>query len=94
MGLATSLGGVFTKALGRSGATVLIGSGLSLASFAAITAATTSMLTAAVGYFGDLPQAVLQLVLLAGTGQALSMLGAALLTRAAIQAANLGLTKT
>lgn len=94
MGILSSLGSLGTKLIGRSGATMLIGSGLSLASYAAIATATTAMLSQAVGFFSGLPSVCLSLVLLCGAGQALSLIGAALLTRAAIQAANLGLTKT
>lgn len=94
MGMASTVGSMLTKLIGKSGARMLIGSGLSLATFAAITTATTAMLTAAVGYFGGLPAVCLQLVLLCGAGQALSLIGAALLTRSAIQSAGLGLTKT
>ena len=94
MGLLASAGTLLTKIVGRSGATMLLGSGLSVASYAAIATATTAALTSAVGFMGQMPAAMLQLVLLSGAGQALSIVGAALLTRAAIQAASLGLTKT
>ena len=93
MGLLSSAGTLLTKVVGRSGATVLLGSGLSLASYAAIATATSAALASAVSFLGAMPQAMLQLVLLAGTGQALSIIGAALLTRAAINAASLGITK-
>lgn len=94
MGLFTSAAAMLTKIVGRSGATILTGAGVSLASYAAIATATTAALSGAVGFFNGLPSAVLQLVLLAGAAQALSIVGAALLTSAAISAASLGFTKT
>lgn len=89
-----ALGSFLTKLVGKSGATILTGAGLSIASYAAITTAATTALTVAVNSFSGLGSDLANIVLLCGVGQSISILGAAILTRAAIQSANLGLTKT
>jgi len=83
-----------SKLVGNGAARVLTGAGLSVASYAAIATACTAALTAAVNSFNGLGSDLANIVLLCGVGESISIIGAALLTRAAIQAANLGLTKT
>lgn len=79
--------------IGESFARVLSGAGLSMVSFAGITAVVTGALTLAVQYVNGISGAMLQIVLLLGTGHALSLIGAALLTRAAMTSAGIGFKK-
>lgn len=68
-------------------ARVLIGGGLTLLVSAGVSAAVDGLLGDAIRTLGSLPATVLDLVLLGGLGTALSVIGSALLTRAAILAA-------
>lgn len=79
--------------LGVGFAKVLTGAGLSMVSFGAITAVVTGGLTLAVGYVGALPSAMLNIMLMYGMGHAISIIGAALLTRAAMTSAGIGFKK-
>lgn len=88
------IGGILEKVLGNSAARVLTGAGLSVASYGAITVAITASLGALTSSFSALPSAMLNIILLSGAGQAISIIGAAMLTRAAINSAAVGLTKT
>lgn len=71
------------KLLGNSAARFLYGGGFALASYAAITTAVTGALNAAEGYIGGFGGDLLQIVLLAGVSDALTLIGVAILTRAA-----------
>lgn len=71
------------KLLGNSAARFLFGGGFALASYAAITTAVTGALNATQGYIGGMGGDLLKIVLLAGVSDALTLIGAALLTRAA-----------
>lgn len=71
------------KLLGNSAARFLIGGGFALASYAAVTTAVTGALNATQGYIGGFGGDLLKIVLLAGVSDALTLIGAALLTRAA-----------
>ena len=88
------IGGILEKVLGNGAARVLTGAGLSVAGYAAITVAITAALAALTSSFSALPSAMLNIILLSGAGQAISIIGAAMLTRAAINSAAVGLTKT
>jgi hypothetical protein len=74
------------KLLGNSVARVLFGGGMALASFAVLTTAITGALNATQGYIGGFGGDLLKIVLLAGVSDALTIIGAALLTRAAWEA--------
>lgn len=74
-------------ALGGAAARVLTGAGLALVVFTGLNFAVENVLEYGVAMLGAVPQDVLQLALLTGVGEALSMVGSALLTRAAIIAA-------
>jgi len=87
-------GGTLERILGNSAARVLTGAGLSVASYGAITVAISTALGALTSSFSSLPTAMLNIILLSGVGQAVSIIGAAMLTRAAINSAAVGLTKT
>jgi len=89
-----SLFSFFRRLFGSGIATFLTGAGLSVASYTAIAAACTAALSAAVTSFDGLGSDVANIVLLCGVGQSISIIGAAMLTRAAIQSANVGVTKT
>lgn len=78
-----SLFAFLEKLLGNSAARFLYGGGFALASFAAITTAVTASLNAAQGYIGGFGGDLLKIVLLAGVSDALTLIGAAMLTRAA-----------
>jgi len=90
----SGIGSLLQKTLGNSVARVLTGAGLSVASYGAITVAITAALSALTSSFSALPSAMLNIILLSGCGQAISIIGAAMLTRAAINSAAVGLTKT
>jgi len=90
----SGIGSLLQKTLGNSAARVLTGAGLSVASYGAITVAISTALSALTSSFSALPSAMLNIILLAGVGQAISIIGAAMLTRAAINSATVGLTKT
>lgn len=82
--------------LGDSVGRVLSGAGLSLVSMAALLPLVTSALNAAasaVGGIGGIGGDVLNVILLFGFGEALSVMGAAMLTRMSVQAAGVGLKK-
>ncbi len=76
--------------------TLLVGAGLSLVTFTALNPLIESMLESAASSLNGLPLAAVQWTLLAGVGDALSILGSAILTRLSIVAASnaLGLRKT
>lgn len=78
-----SLFAFLEKLLGNSAARFLVGGGFALASYAAITTAVTGALNATQGYIGGFGGDLLKIVLLAGVSDALTLIGAALLTRAA-----------
>lgn len=80
--------------LGEAGARILTGGGLALASYAALSTVVTAMLNQAVSAFANLPANIAGAVLASGCGEALSIVGAAMLTRVALQSSMLGLTRT
>lgn len=83
----------FEKFIGKSGAMFLTGAGLSVASYAAIATAATTALNGATNAFGGLGGELAAIVYMCGVGQAVSIIGAAMLTKAAIQSASLGIMK-
>jgi len=83
-----------SKLVGNGAARVLTGAGLSVVSYAAISTACIAALSAAVNNFNNLGTDVLNIVLLCGVGETISIIGAALLTAAAIRSGSLGITKT
>jgi len=76
--------------------TLLVGAGLSLVTFTALNPLIETMLESAASSLNGLPLAAVQWTLLSGAGDALSILGSAILTRLSIVAASnaLGLRKT
>jgi len=85
---------LLSKLLGNSAARVLSGAGLSLASYAALSTATLAALNAVSAAFSNVSADVANLVLLFGVGQAISIIGAAMLTRVALQSVTLGITRS
>lgn len=63
---------------------ILVGAGMSLVVFTFIEPLIQDLLNSAANYVGGLPEIALQLILLSGVGEALSIIGSALLTRVAI----------
>lgn len=80
--------------VGDSIANALIGGGLALVSWGALSVVLTTALDAAADAFGGLPGDVLSILLIGGLGQILSILGSAMLTRLAITSASMGLRKS
>lgn len=78
MGLKTLLSNVLKGSLGK----VLRGAGLGLFTYAVLVGAVTAALSGLVATVGGLPSEALQFFLLCGMGDAISILGAALLTAA------------
>jgi hypothetical protein len=85
---------LLSKLLGNGAARVLSGAGLSLASYAALSAAVLAALNGVAGAFANVSADVANLVLLFGVGESISIIGAAMLTRVALQSAALGITRS
>lgn len=79
--------------LGESVARMLTGAGLSVVSYAAILPIVMAALNAAAAAFRGINADALNLILLFGIGEAISAIGAAMLTRMAISSASVGLKK-
>ena len=79
--------------LGDAFARVLTGAGLSMVSMAALLPLVTTALNAAASAVGGIGGDLLNVILLFGFGEALSVMGAAMLTRMSIQAATFGIKK-
>lgn len=77
--------------LGSAGSRVLTGAGLGLASFAAFSSIISVALNSAAAAFGGLPSAIAALIYISGMGTAMSAIGSAILTRAAIESARVSL---
>lgn len=84
------LGGI----AGSLGTRVLVGTGLALAVATGLDVLVSNSLSFVVAQFSGLPANIGSIVLLFGLGEALSILGAALLTRAVLAAALVGVAKT
>lgn len=89
----TVLQGLLGGLVGSLAPRVLVGGGLALALAVGLDTLVSSFLSQVVASIGGIPADTLQIMLLAGLGQALSILGGALLTRAALAAALAGVTK-
>lgn len=87
------LGALLASLLGTAGARILTGLGLGLTTFAVLTPAILLALNTARAMTAGITSSVLQLVLISGLGEAVSAIGAAMLTRAAIDAGRVALTK-
>lgn len=74
-------------------ARMLSGAGMSVVSFAAILPVVTAALNLCASSIGGLPSDVASLMLLSGAGECVSIIGSATLTRMAINAAQVGITK-
>lgn len=83
--------GLVTWALSGFVARIMVGAGLTFITATTLTALVESALGDIAGGMSGLPSAALQLALLGGVAQFLSIIGSALLTRAAIRAAMAGL---
>jgi hypothetical protein len=70
-------------------ARVFVALGIALFTYSGIIALVQGFLDSATGFIGGLPASVLALIGIAGIDQALSIIGSALLTRAAINAAKI-----
>lgn len=85
---------LFLKGLfGGAIANLLIGGGMAVVSFAALKLAIEGGLTVVQSYVGGLPSDIFGVVMLLGFGDALSMIGSALLVRAAIASASVGIAR-
>lgn len=85
---------LLTNLLGTAAARVLTGAGLGLATFAALTPLVLAALNAAATRFNGIASNVANVMLLSGFGLAVTMIGSAMLTRVAIDAGKVALTKT
>lgn len=72
-------------------ANVLAGAGLGVVSYAGLSAAILAALSVVQTYFSGLPADMFGMVMLLGVGEALSMIGSALLVRAAIASAGISI---
>ncbi|MBN7134759.1 hypothetical protein A7A76_08505 [Lysobacter enzymogenes] len=87
------LGALLASLLGTAAARVLTGVGVGLVTYAALTPLINSGLTIVRNMAAGITGSVLQICLLAGLGDCISMLGSALLTRAAISAGRVAMAK-
>jgi hypothetical protein len=85
-----ALGELLTGLLGGLLARVLIGAGMGVVTYGVLTTAVAGALSAMVAQFGGIPSDMLNLLLLSGVGQGLSIIGAAMTARAAMRAASVG----
>ncbi len=85
-----ALGELLTGLLGGLLARVLIGAGMGVVTYGVLTTAVAGALSAMVAQFGGIPADMLNLLLLSGVGQGLSIIGAAMTARAAMRAASVG----
>lgn len=85
-----ALGELLTGLLGGLLARVLIGAGMGVVTYGVLTTAVAAGLNAMVAQFGGMPADMLNLLLLSGVGQGLSIIGAAMTARAAMRAASVG----
>lgn len=79
--------GLVTWAFSGALASILVGGGIALVVAVGLDTAVTAFLTAAAGAMGGMPSDVLQLSLLTGWADALSIIGGAFLSRVALVAA-------
>ncbi len=86
-----SLGELLTGLLGGLLARVLIGAGMGVVTYGALSTAVTAALNALTAQFSGLPSDVLNMLLLSGVGQGLSIIGSAMAARAAMRAASVGI---
>lgn len=80
---------LFGDALAR----VLSGAGMSVLSVAAILPIVTAALNLCASHMSGLPSDVASLMLLSGAGESVSIIGSAVLTRVAVNAAQVGISK-
>jgi hypothetical protein len=85
---------LFLKGMfGGAIANLLVGAGLGVVSFAGISAALYTALAVVQSYVGGLTSDIFGMVMLLGLGESLSIIGSALLVRAAIASASVGVGK-
>ena len=84
------LGELLTGLLGGLLARVLIGAGMGVVTYGVLNTAVAAGLNAMVAQFGGMPADMLNMLLLSGVGQGLSIIGAAMTARAAMRAASVG----
>jgi len=89
MGLKSILTNTLKGSLGK----VLRGAGLGLFTYAVLVGAITTALTGLVATVGGLPSEALQFFLLCGMGDAISILGAAVLTAAHLKSQGVSIGK-
>ena len=85
-----ALGELLTGLLGALLARVLIGAGMGVVTYGVLNTAVAAGLNAMVAQFGGMPADMLNMLLLSGVGQGLSIIGAAMTARAAMRAASVG----
>lgn len=87
------LSGLLKNLFGDSIARVLGGAGLSLVSAAVMIPLVTTLLNQAASAIGGVPGDLLSMIGLFGFGEAMSIIGSAMLTRLAIQSTSVGIKK-
>lgn len=86
-----ALGELLEGLFGVMLAKILVGAGLGVVTYGALSTATSLALNALVAQFSGLPANVLNMLLLSGVGQGLSIIGSAMAARAAMKAASVGI---
>lgn len=87
------LSGLLKNLFGDSIARVLGGAGLSLVSAAVLIPIVTTLLNQAASAFASVDGGMLQVICLFGFGEAISILGSAMLSRLAIDSTRIGIKK-
>lgn len=87
------LAALLAQLLGSAVARVATGAGIGLVTFASLTPLVLSALNAMASRMQGIPSAMLNVILLSGAGVGITMIGSAIMTRVAIDAAKVGLKK-
>lgn len=85
--------GLLKNLFGDSIARMLSGAGLTLVSSAVLIPLVTTMLNQAASLMGGIPGDMLQVIGLFGFGEAMSIMGSAMLTRLAVDSTNIGIKR-
>lgn len=87
------LGALLTNLLGSSIGTMLLGAGLGLVTYGVSKPLVMSALTQAAGSFNNMAGDILQVALIAGLGEVLTIIGSGISTRLGISAARVAVVR-
>lgn len=87
------LGSLLAGLIGTAGARILTGLGLGLTTYAVLTPMVLLALNTAKAMTSGITSSILQIMLLSGIGEAITMIGAAIMTKTAIDAGRVAIRK-